>query len=125
MDGRGSTADPQPWRAERAAQGAKASAMAASGREQKERKKNGAGRGAAWGSAGGFSGRHGWEQGGASLLLATERGGAWEAAGGRRPWRSLTAPGKTSIRSKQGRAQGAPGLGVSWPGSEEQGTPWA
>jgi hypothetical protein len=44
MDGRDSTADLQPWRAEHVAQGAKASAMAASGREQ--RKKNGAGKGA-------------------------------------------------------------------------------
>jgi hypothetical protein len=43
MDGRGSTADLQPWRPEHVAQGAKASAMAASGREQRE---NGAGRGA-------------------------------------------------------------------------------
>jgi hypothetical protein len=67
MDGRGSTADLQPWRAEHVAQGAKASAMAASGREQKE--KNGAGRGTAWGSAGGFSGRPGWEQGGARRRL--------------------------------------------------------
>jgi hypothetical protein len=44
MDGRGSTADLQPWQAEHVTQGAKASAMAASDREQ--RKKNGAGRGA-------------------------------------------------------------------------------
>jgi hypothetical protein len=54
MDGRGSTADPQPWRAERAAQGAKASAMAASGREQKERKKwsrEGRCLGLGWGSS--------------------------------------------------------------------------
>jgi hypothetical protein len=75
MDGRGSTVDLQPWRAEHVAQGAKASAMAASGREQKE--KNGAGRGAAWGSAGGFSGRPGWEQGGARRRL--EMGDWWPA----------------------------------------------
>jgi hypothetical protein len=51
MDGRGSTADLQPWRAEHVAQGAKASAMAASGREQKEKKWSREGRclGLGWG----------------------------------------------------------------------------
>ena len=41
MDGRGSTADLQPWRAEHVAQGAKASAMAASGREQRKKMEQG------------------------------------------------------------------------------------
>jgi hypothetical protein len=41
MDGRGSAEDLQPWRAEHAAQGAEANAMAASGREQREKMEQG------------------------------------------------------------------------------------
>jgi hypothetical protein len=122
MDGRGSTADLQPWRAEHVAQGAKASAMAASGREQKE--KNGAGRGAAWGSAGGFSGRPGWEQGGARRRLemvdwwpaleeegagslelrlgAGHGGGRWRSAGGGRRTPSTGAGGRSGA-GRRGR----------------------
>ena len=143
MDGRGSTADLQPWRAEHVAQGAKASAMAASGREQKE--KNGAGRGAAWGSAGGFSGRPGWEQGGARRRLEMvdwwpaleEADGAGEDEppeqtgmsrhGGKRPC-SLRAASWNGER-EQRRPTGAQGVWTSWllaelpaMGSREEGT---
>ena len=86
MDGRGSTADPQPWRAERAAQGAKASAMAASGREQKERKK--------------------MEQGGA--LLGARREDFLDAMAGSRGAPACCSPRREGAL---GKLQGADGHG--------------
>jgi hypothetical protein len=53
-----------------------------------------------------------------------QRGKEEGAVGERRKtaWGRLQG-GRLVEREEQGRAQGAPGLGVSWPGREEQGAP--
>jgi hypothetical protein len=141
MDGRGSTADLQPWRAEHVAQEAKVSAMAASGREQKEKKWSREGRylGLGWGI---FWAP--WLGAGRSKTPAGDGGLVAGVGGGRRrrgrratganrdvaPWRKKTLRAASwNGEREQRRPAGAQGVWTPWllaelpaMGSREEGT---